>query len=183
MASPIQQKQQREEKAEKAKSMRPDREESMETLIRIAGFDIPGSKKLFPGLTRIKGVGWTISNATCIKLGLPKDKRISELTKDEIKKIEEFLSNPDIMDFLKNRRKDEESGETGHFIGTDLDFKKDFDIRKMKKIRSYKGIRHTSKLPVRGQRTRSHFRNKSGASGVKKVSAVKAAAPAKEGKK
>ena len=85
-----------------------------ELLIRIAGYDIPGSKQLYPGLTRIKGVGWAISNAACILLNLPKSKRISELSKDEIKKIEDFLKAPTLKEFMLNRRNDFETGETKH---------------------------------------------------------------------
>jgi len=69
---------------------------------------------------------------------------------------------------MKNRRSDPETGEEKHLVGTDLDMKKDFDIRRMKKIRSYRGIRHTSGLPVRGQRTRSNFRKKGQAVAVKR---------------
>lgn len=159
---------QKEEKTEKVKKAFHQEDEREELLVRVAGYDIPGSKQLLVGLTRIKGVGWGISNAACLKLKIPKEKKVSDLTKDEIKKIEEFLKNPDIKDFMKNRRKDEESGETTHVIGTDLEMRKDFDIRRMKKIRSYKGIRHTSGQPVRGQRTRSHFRKKGQAVAVKK---------------
>jgi len=136
------------------------KQEIEEILVRIAGYDIPGSKQLLVGLTKIKGVGWALSNAACIKLKLDKKRKVSELTKDEIKKIEEFLKNPNIEPYLMNRRKDIETGETKHYIGADLEMKKDFDIRRLKKIRSYKGVRHTSGQPVRGQRTRSHFRKK-----------------------
>ncbi|MBI2452186.1 30S ribosomal protein S13 [Candidatus Pacearchaeota archaeon] len=138
----------------------PEKEIIEESLVRISGYDVPGTKNAYVGLTRIKGVSWGISNAVCVKLGIPRMKKISELTKDEIIKIEKFLKAPEISDFLKNRRLDVETGETKHYIGTELDIRKDFDIRKMKKIRSYKGIRHTSGQPVRGQRTRSHFRKK-----------------------
>ena len=75
---------------------------------------------------------------------------------------------------MKNRRSDPETGVTSHLYGSDLDMKKEFDIKRMKKIKSYKGIRHTMKLPVRGQRTRSHFRKGGKAVGVMK----KAEAPA-----
>ena len=51
-------------------------------LVRIAGYDIPGDRTLYPGLTRIKGVGWIISNAACIILKIPRNKRISELSKE-----------------------------------------------------------------------------------------------------
>jgi len=143
-----------------------------EVLVRISGFDIPGSKKILPGFTRIKGVSWGISNATCKVLKLPPTKKIAELTKDEIAKIESFLKNPTIQDYLKNRQNDLETGETNHYIGSDLDMKKDFDIRRLKKIRSYKGVRHTANLPVRGQRTRAHFRKKGQAVSVTKKGAV-----------
>ena len=158
------------EKAEKAeKSKRPDlaREEN-EVLIRILGFDIPGSKNLYAGLTRIKGVSWTISNAICLKLGFPRSKKVSELSKEDIKKIEKFLEELPVYDFLKNRRTDIETGQTDHFFGTDLDMKRDFDIKRLREIKSYKGIRHALKQPVRGQRTRSHFRKRGVAMGVKK---------------
>ena len=69
---------------------------------------------------------------------------------------------------MKNRQKDLETGESKHLVSTDLDMRKDFDIRRLKKIRSYKGVRHTAGLPVRGQRTRSHFRTKGQVKRVKK---------------
>ena len=102
---------------------------------------------------------------------MDKNKRISDLTKQEILKIETFLKNPDLKDFLKNRRNDFETGKSSHNITTDLEMKKDFDIRRLKKIRSYKGIRHAQKQPVRGQRTQSHFRQKRLAVGIKKKKA------------
>ena len=139
-----------------------------ESLVRIAGYDIPGSRNVYAGLTRIKGVSWSMSNATCLLLEIPKNKKISELSKEDIKRIEDFIKNPQISDFMKNRRTDFEAGETKHYTGTDLDMRRDFDIRRLKKIRSYKGVRHTAGLPVRGQRTRSHFRKKGQAVRVKK---------------
>jgi small subunit ribosomal protein S13 len=134
--------------------------ESTETLIRIFGYDIPGSKNLYVGLTRIKGVSWALSNAILLKLNYPRSKKVSELTKDEIQKIETTLKAMPVPDFMKNRRSDYETGKTSHILASDLDVQRDFDIKRMKKIRSYKGIRHAMKLPVRGQRTRSHFRAK-----------------------
>ena len=73
-----------------------------------------------------------------------------------------------IKEFFKNRRLDIETGESTHKIGSDLDITKDFDIRRMKKMRSYKGIRHIQGQPVRGQRTRSHFRVRGKSTGVRK---------------
>ncbi|MEM4259351.1 MAG: 30S ribosomal protein S13 [Candidatus Pacearchaeota archaeon] len=155
------------EKAEKPKKPEFEKEQH-ETLVRILGYDIPGSKNIYTGLTRIKGVSWTISNAVCIKLGLNKNMKLSELSKQDIKNIENFLENLQIYDFLKNRRKDVETGESAHYLGTDLEMKRDFDIKRLKEIKSYRGIRHALKQPVRGQRTRSHFRKRGTPMGVKR---------------
>ena len=85
----------------------------------------------------------------------------------EIKKIAGFLKNLSLPSWLLNRKKDFHSGEDKHLVTTDLDLQKEFDIRRMKKIKSYKGIRHAQGLPVRGQRTKAHFR-KGKAIGVSK---------------
>jgi len=160
-------KKQEKELAKEAAKKKHAEEENYETLVRVMGYDLPGSKNIFSALTRIKGISWTISNAVCLKLNYPRSKKVSELTKQEIEKIESFLKELPIPDYLKNRRSDPETGKTGHNYGADLDIIREFDIKRLKKMKSYKGIRHSFKLPVRGQRTRSHFRVKASASGVK----------------
>ena len=158
------------EKTQEQPEKERPQEEEHETLVRILGFDIPGSRNIYAGLTRIKGVSWTLANATCVSLNFEKTKQLSDLTKPEVEKIESFLKDLKLPDFLKNRRFDMETGETTHYIGTDLDMKKEFDIKRLKKIKSYKGLRHSQKLPVRGQRTRSNFRERGKAVGVTKKS-------------
>ena len=141
------------------------------SLIRILQTDIPGNKKILVGLTYIKGISWSISNVLCKVLNLDPDRKIADLDKKEIEKIIEFLNNPEknLPEFLLNRRKDFETGESRHLTGTDLDMKKEFDIRRLKKIRSYRGLRHALGQPTRGQRTKSHFRTK----GKKKAVGIK----------
>jgi len=142
---------------------------SEERLVRIMAKDIEGNTKTYPGLTKIKGVSWTFSNAICKKLKIDKNKKIGALTDEEIKKITDFIKNPDVPSFIVNRRFDMESGENRHLSGSDLDLQKEFDIKRLKKIKSYRGIRHAANLPVRGQRTRSHFRkNRKKSGGIKK---------------
>ena len=163
----------------------PQKETEIETLIRIAGYDIPGEKNLYVGLTKIKGISWAISNGICLKLGISKSKKIKELTKDEIQKIANFIENVDLPNFLKNRRLDPESGQTMHYYGTDLEMKKEFDIKKQIKMKSHVGMRHTSGNPVRGQSTRSHFRSRANkrTTGIKRKTAVKDDTKAKGDKK
>jgi len=139
------------------------------SLVRIMQTDIPGNKNTLTGLTYIKGISWTISNAICKILNLDPNKKVSELDKKEIEKITEFLNNPKLPGFLVNRRKDFETGEDAHIITTKLDMTKEFDVRRLKKIRSYRGLRHAFGHPTRGQRTKSHFR----ARGKRKVIGVK----------
>ena len=146
-------------------------EVSDEKLIRILGKDVPGSKKVLVGLTRIKGISWAFANSVCKKLKIDENKKIGDLVEGEIKKISEFVKNPDVPAFLKNRQKDFDTGEDKHLDGSDLDLRKDFDIKRLRKIRAYRGARHAMGLPTRGQRTRSNFRKnrkKSGAVGVSK---------------
>ena len=147
--------------------------EEFEKIIRIVQTDIPGNKHLFVGLTRINGVSWSLANAVCIKLGLDKKRKISSLNQEEIRKIEEFIRKPSLPEFLLNRRKDLETGENMHLIGSDLDLRKEFDIKRLKKIKSYKGLRHSLGQPVRGQRTRGHFRQKGRSVGVMKKGKTK----------
>ena len=153
-----------------------------EALVRILATDIPGDMSTYSGLTRIRGVSWAFSNALCYTLGIPKGKKISDLNPQEIEKINVFLRNPKLPEWLLNRRKDYETGVTKHVLTNDLDMAKENDIRRLKKIKSYKGWRHATGQPVRGQRTKSHFRNE-GAVGVRKGKTAKAVAAEATAKK
>ncbi len=146
--------------AEEAAATHKEPKKELASIVRIVQTDIPGHKNVLTGLTYIKGVSWTISNAICKILNIDAQSKISDLNEDQINKITEFLKNPEVPEFLMNRRNDFETGESAHLISTDLDMKKEFDIRRLKKIRSYRGLRHAFKHPTRGQRTRSNFRSK-----------------------
>ena len=148
-------------------------EKREDRLVRIMSNDIEGKMMIYSGLTKIKGVSWSLSNATCKILKIDKKKRIGLLTKEEIDKISDFLKNPKVPAHLVNRRKDFDSGEDKHLIGSNLELQKEFDIKRLKKIKSYRGIRHTIGQPVRGQRTKSHFRsNRKRGSGIKRKEKV-----------
>jgi small subunit ribosomal protein S13 len=130
-------------------------------IIRIAGADLKGENQLFTSLQRIKGVGGTLANAVCRIHNFDRKRKVGTLTESEIKKIEETLKNPTkfgIPVWMINRRKDPESGQDRHLVEPDLTFTQQQDIKKMIKIKSYRGVRHMFGLPTRGQRTRSSFR-------------------------
>ena len=109
-----------------------------------------------------------MSNAICTKMGIDKQRKIGSLTPEEIKKISEFIKSPEIPKHLYNRRKDLEEGTDRYLTGTDLELRTEFDIKRLKKIKSYRGLRHASGQPVRGQRTKGHFRsNRKKGGGIK----------------
>ncbi|PIU75957.1 30S ribosomal protein S13 [Candidatus Pacearchaeota archaeon CG06_land_8_20_14_3_00_35_12] len=170
----------------KGKKPREFKEKELEidssSLIRILGTDIPGEMNVYTGLTRIKGISWSFSNAVCNMLALNKMKKISTLSQKEIDDIISLIKKPNFPIWMMNRRKDLETGDNKHLITTDLDLQKEFDIRRLKNLKTYRGWRHALGQPVRGQRTRSHFRT-GRAVGVQKTKAVKAALAEKEEKK
>ena len=140
-----------------------------EKIVRILSKDIEGGMKIYPGLTKIKGISWSFSNAVCKLLKIDKNKKIGSLTKEEIEKISNFIKKPNLPEFLMNRRFDFGEGKNKHLNGIDLELQNEFDIKRMKKIKIYKGYRHMAGLPVRGQRTRGNFRrNKMKGVGIKK---------------
>ncbi len=126
-------------------------------IIRIKGTDLEGSKKVTYGLTKIKGVGVSMAN-TIVKIGnLKADTRLGYLTDAEISTIDDIISDfskHSIPSRLVNRRKDVESGRDIHLITADLTLRTKNDIDFMKNIKSWKGIRHSLGLKVRGQRTK-----------------------------
>ncbi|HIQ51167.1 MAG TPA: 30S ribosomal protein S13 [Nautiliaceae bacterium] len=134
-------------------------------IVRIVEKDIDASLPAYYGLTKIKGVGWMFANAVLSALGIPKTKKLADLSEEEIQKIEDCIKNPkkyNIPSWLFNHRKERYTGEDKHYTGSDLDLKVELDIRRLKKIRAYRGIRHEMNLPVRGQSTRTHFKKMKG---------------------
>ena len=136
-------------------------EEEFKHIVRIARKDLDGNKTIEHALTDIKGVGKAFAKAIVSVLGFDGQKRIGYLSEEELTRLEEALKNPeeyDIPHWMMNRRQDYETGEDKHLIEADLEMSLREDLNRLKKIRSYRGIRHELGLPVRGQRTRSTFR-------------------------
>ncbi|MFH1642892.1 MAG: 30S ribosomal protein S13 [Nanoarchaeota archaeon] len=148
-------------------------------ILRIANSDIVGTKQLYIGLRKIKGISFMFSNLICTVSGIDPTKKIGYLNAKEIEKIESILNDPlkfGVPVWMLNRRKDYETGDMKHIISSDLTFVQQNDIKVQRKIKSYKGIRHSSGLPVRGQRTKSNFRKNKGKVhlGVRKKAGSKA---------
>lgn len=111
-------------------------------MTRIAGIDLQDNWKVDYALTNIKGLGWTLSTKVLKDAKIDATKRVSELTGDEISKIGSELEKYKIEgDLIREVRE---------------------NIQRLKVIGSYRGMRHTKGLPVRGQRTRTNARTKRG---------------------
>lgn len=111
-------------------------------MARISGVELQDNWRVEYALTNIKGIGMSLSKKILDELKLEKNKRISELTSDEIAKIagkiEEYPTEGELARKVRS------------------------NISRLSTIGSYRGLRHTRGLPVRGQRTRSNARTKRG---------------------
>lgn len=152
-----------------------EQKQEFKQLVRLCGADIDGNKKTYHALRRVKGVSYSFSNAICKLAQVDENAKIGSLTDEELKKIETIMHKPlenGVPSWMLNRRKDYDEGVDKHLISTDIKFRVDFDIKRLKKIKAYRGMRHAMGLPVRGQRTKAHFR-KGATVGVKKKTGMK----------
>ena len=137
--------------------------DNVKHLVRVCNTDLNGSKPLAYALRKIKGVGFSFANAVCVFAKVDNNKVTGTLSPQEVERLEKAIRSPDalgIPSWMVNRRKDYDTGEDTHLISADLKFQEENDIKMMKKVKSYKGLRHMKRLPVRGQKTKSNFRNK-----------------------
>lgn len=134
----------------------------LKRVVRLLNTTLDGTKPLIASLTNVKGISHTLAMAVLRKAGIPPTKRLGELSEEELARIEEVVSNPDrygIPWWLMNRQKDYRSNESMILIGDDVNWYVTQDINLMKKISSWKGIRHELGLKVRGQRTKTTGRS------------------------
>ena len=105
-------------------------------------------------------------------IGIDKTAITGNLPDSDVEKLEDAIKNPTKYGapvWMMNRRNDYETGEDKHLLSGDIRYVKDNDLKRLKMIKSYKGVRHMDGLPVRGQLTRSNFRrNKGKVLGVKR---------------
>ncbi len=164
-------------------------EQTLKHLVRIANADLEGAKPLGHALLKIHGVSFPFAQMVCTLAKIDRTATTGMLSDEQIALIDRILKAPlqhGAPVWMVNRRRDYETNEDRHLVGADIAFVQENDIKRLKKIRSYRGIRHGYGLPVRGQRTRSNFRKNKGKVhlGVqrKKVEATAAAEGKKGGK-
>lgn len=112
-------------------------------MARIAGVNIPTNKRVVIALTYIHGIGQTKAGLICTALGIPDERRVNQLTDDEVLKIREFIDR----DFQ---------------VEGDLRRASAMNIKRLMDLGCYRGLRHRRGLPVRGQRTHTNARTRKG---------------------
>jgi small subunit ribosomal protein S13 len=148
-------------------------------IVRLAGRDLNGYKRVAVALKDIKGVNIGLANAIANQLKIESKSRLGQLSDAQIAELEKAVRDPrtaGVPVWMFNRRKDVDTGEDHHLLESDLAFSVKGDIDRAKVAGSWKGVRHSLGLKVRGQRTRTTGR-KGATVGVRKA-AVQAAAHA-----
>jgi small subunit ribosomal protein S13 len=130
---------------------------SFRHIVRIIDADLKGEDKLVYALTRVRGIGINTSYAILRNAGIDPEMRVGVLQDSDIKRIEEALASASstFPTHMLNRRKDPFTGNDLHLLGSDLVVGMKSDIDLMKKMKSWKGVRHSVGLKVRGQCTRT----------------------------
>ncbi|MFH1874987.1 MAG: 30S ribosomal protein S13 [Pseudomonadota bacterium] len=111
---------------------------------RIAGVDIPAKKRTVAALTYIYGIGWTTSHKILAEAGIDESVRAEKLTDAEVAKIREII-------------------DAKYRVEGDLRRDIQSDIKRLKDLGAYRGLRHIRRLPCRGQRTHTNARTCKGA--------------------
>jgi small subunit ribosomal protein S13 len=141
-------------------------------IVRIGNTDLDGHKNVLYAMRKIKGVSTMFANAALGLADVDKDILAGNLSDDEAERLNSIVESPvenGVPSWLVNRRRDYETGEDKHLLGPDLVYQVKQDIKRMSKTKSYRGLRHQWGLTVRGQRTRSNFRDKgTGSLGVRR---------------
>ena len=113
-------------------------------MARIAGVDIPRDKKVVYSLRYIYGIGLTLAKEICNKAKIDPDKRVKDLTEKQVVTIRDVISKMEIS--IEGEHKSEVA----------------MNIKRLRDIGSYKGVRHRRGLPVNGQRTKTNARTRKG---------------------
>ncbi|MCJ2519744.1 MAG: 30S ribosomal protein S13 [Candidatus Thermoplasmatota archaeon] len=129
-------------------------------IVRLANTDLDGNQTMVYALAGVKGVGMRVAQMMTDLLGVPRTRKIGDLSDEEVEELASILDDlsSHIPVWALNRRRDFWTGEDLQLIGADIDMRRREDINRLKMIRSYRGIRHETGQKVRGQRTRSNGR-------------------------
>lgn len=132
--------------------------EEFKHIVRLAGKDLVGEKRVQLALADLKGVNLNFARVVAYTADVDPFAKLGSLGKEQVDRLEKVLRNPaehEIPSWMLSRRKDYETGKDLHLIGADVAMTMRTDIGRERRIRSRRGIRHELGLHVRGQRTRT----------------------------
>jgi len=154
--------------------------EDIDLIVRVADVDLDGKTSVKRALTKIKGIGVRMSENVAVifekETGVPGTEKLGKLSEEHVKKLEQIVLKPmefGVPKWSLNRQKDFTTGEYTHRVMAELDLGLRQDLQRLGEIKSYRGLRHSWKLPVRGQRTKSTHRGKGSTVGVVRKEAKK----------
>jgi len=132
-------------------------EEEIKYFVRVRNTDLDGTKTVHIALTGIKGIGPHTSRTIAALAGVDPLAVLGKLDDESVGRIAAAVDTytEQVPAWMVNRQKDVYTGEARHIIGTDLSMMNEEDVNRMRKMRSYRGIRHETGQKVRGQRTKS----------------------------
>lgn len=134
-----------------------DQEEEIKYFVRVRDTDLDGTKKALIALTGINGIGRHAATYIVNKAQVDKHALLGKMSDEEIERIrtavEEYTAS--VPTWMLNRPIDPLSGKPRHLLGSEVPLTLEEDVNTMRKIRSYRGIRHETGQKVRGQRTKS----------------------------
>ncbi|MBX9951428.1 MAG: 30S ribosomal protein S13 [Candidatus Obscuribacterales bacterium] len=113
-------------------------------MARIAGIDLPKGKRTHIALTYIYGIGQTTAQKVCQKVGITEDRRVNDLTEDEVTRLREEIEKGGLQ------------------VEGDLRRMEGLNVKRLIEINCYRGQRHRRGLPTRGQRTKTNARTRRG---------------------
>jgi small subunit ribosomal protein S13 len=135
-------------------------EEEIKYFVRIRNTDLDGTKAVHIALTGIKGIGPHTSRTITALADVDPRAVLGKLDDGSVERLANAVDayTEQVPDWMVNRPKDVYTGEARHLLGTDLSMTNDDDVNRMRKMRSYRGIRHETGQKVRGQRTKASGR-------------------------
>lgn len=136
------------------------RDENFRYIVRLVNTDLDGEKDIVIALSGIRGVGLRSAEVIARMAGIPRSRKIGELTEEQTDALEKLVTDysEKVPHWMVNRQSDWSTGADLHLVGVDVDLNRRDDVNLMKMIRCYRGIRHEQGQKVRGQRTRSNGR-------------------------
>jgi len=145
---------------QKEKSDETKKDDKFKYIVRLSNTDVDGDKKLIYGLTSVKGIGLHIATLIADETSIDRSMKIGDLSDKQVEELQKAIDDiqNSAPEWMLNHRKDMETGEDLHLTGSEIEMRLRDEINMMKKIRSYKGIRHERGLRARGQRTRANNR-------------------------